>query len=462
MSRVHIRAEIQLRGGEWVRLRGVRTGEDIQIVRGRADEGAQVDPSKMTFQLDNRDGRYSPGNPRSPLYRRIGKNTPIRLSIEVGETTYWRFAGEIAVWPVLWDLSGNDRWVNIRSHGILRRLGQGGDRVPDAMRRHVMAYSPVAYWPLTDGETGRQGSPVVGHQPMRTYAMREDGSGGTPIMYTAGWSEGELEPWLDPVVALPEEEQRGRLSATVRPSPSATSWAVEIAQRGVGLSDSLSVTLQGDTTSYTWAVGWARDVGDQMYISLTTESDTDPPSVDMVEDDWSESSAFDGEVHLYRLEVEPDGSGGSSYRLFMDGSTIASGTWSVPARPVRAVRYEWWVPDDDVSEHAELGHVSVWDTTSSSYPSAQSSYEALRGHLGEPAADRVVRLCAEAAIPLEVVGDPADSLPMGPQYPDAVLDLLYACQAVDGGVLYESREVPGLAYRTLRSKYNRGASLEED
>src|SRR5699024_4261946 len=113
---------------------------------------------------------------------RIGKNTPIRVGAEVNGTTYWRFAGEIAVWPVRWDLSGNDRWVDIEAHGILRRLGQGGDRVPDAKRRHVLAHGPIAYWPLTDGETAHQGSPVIGQQPMRTYALQE-GSTGSAISY---------------------------------------------------------------------------------------------------------------------------------------------------------------------------------------------------------------------------------------------------------------------------------------
>lgn len=460
MARVQVRVEIQLRGGEWIRLRGVRTRADIAIARGRADQGAQVDPSTLSFQLNNRNGHYSPGNPRSPLYRRIGKNTPIRVGAEVNGTTYWRFAGEIAVWPVRWDLSGNDRWVDIEAHGILRRLGQGGDRVPDAMRRHVLAHGPIAYWPLTDGETAHQGSPVIGQQPMRTYALQE-GSTGSAISYTADWAGGELAPWLDPVVSLPEED-RGRMLAAVRPMSSSSSWAVEIAQRGVGF-DSVELALEGAGTTTDpfvyWNVGWEISTR-SMFISIRTTTD-ETSSIGLAQPDFSVPTAFDGAAHLYRFELEASGSN-SVYRLFMNGSTIASGTVAMPARPVRAVTYHWWVPDDDISEHADLGHVSVWDTTRPNYPSAQKSFAAFRGHAGERAAERIVRLCEESGIPLEMVGDPGDSLRMGPQYPDAVLDLLYACQEVDGGVLYESRQEPALAYRTLRSKYNRGAALQEE
>ena len=105
--------------------------------------------------------------------------------------------------------------------------------------------------------------------------------------------------------------------------------------------------------------------------------------------------------------------------------------------------------------------MTVWDTSASSYPSAADAYNAFQGFAGERAAERIIRVCGEAGIPLEMVGDPADSIRMGPQYPDSVLDLLYSAQAVDGGVLYESREQAGLAYRTARSKYNRGAALKE-
>lgn len=460
--RVRIRAEIQLRGGEWYSITGdVRTREDIEITRGRADHGAQVDPSSMVFQLNNRDGRYSPGNPRSPLYRRIGKNTPIRLGIETASRTYWRFAGEIAAWPLQWDLSGNDVYVPVEATGILRRLGQGGDRVPDVMRRHVVAHSPVAYWPLTDGETAHQGSPVVGNQPLRTYALQE-GWAGQAISHTAGWADGELHPWLDPVVSLPEED-RGRLGGTIRPASSSTSWAVEIAQRGFGTHDEIELALEGSGTADDpfryWYVAWDVPNGN-MYISILSETE-DSSSIAIVDPDIDVPGLFDGEPHLYRFELSSDGSG-SAYRLYRDGVSIASGTYGAPSRPLRRITYGWQVFDDGISEHADLGHLSVWDMDSSSYPSPAANYAAFRGHAGERAAERVIRLCEENGVPLEMVGDPADSLRMGPQYPDALLDLLYSCQEVDGGVLFESRESPSLAFRTLRSKYNRGVALRDE
>lgn len=54
--------------------------DPISITRGRADEGSRVDPGKCTLTLNNRDGKFSPRNPLSPLYGKIGRNTPVRVS----------------------------------------------------------------------------------------------------------------------------------------------------------------------------------------------------------------------------------------------------------------------------------------------------------------------------------------------------------------------------------------------
>ncbi|MDQ1307758.1 MAG: hypothetical protein QG671_3591, partial [Actinomycetota bacterium] len=75
-------------------LGGVRTditpwvyGRDstpISITRGRTSEGATVERQTMTFQLDNRDGRWSPRNPTGPYYGLLGRNTPVALEIREG------------------------------------------------------------------------------------------------------------------------------------------------------------------------------------------------------------------------------------------------------------------------------------------------------------------------------------------------------------------------------------------
>jgi hypothetical protein len=68
--------------GEWHDItQDVNAADDIVITRGRSDEASHVDTSSCTFRLNNTDGKYSPRNPNSPLYGKIGRNTPIRVRL---------------------------------------------------------------------------------------------------------------------------------------------------------------------------------------------------------------------------------------------------------------------------------------------------------------------------------------------------------------------------------------------
>jgi hypothetical protein len=76
-----VMVELQL-AGVWSDVTDdVYLRDRIQIGCGRADEGARVDPSKLTLTFDDRSERYNSRNPESDLYGLIGRNTPIRVSV---------------------------------------------------------------------------------------------------------------------------------------------------------------------------------------------------------------------------------------------------------------------------------------------------------------------------------------------------------------------------------------------
>ena len=79
--RVDITTELNL-GGIWTDISAdVRTASDMQGTRGLSSWASEADPSKYTFNLNNRHGKYSPRNPVSPYYRQLSRNTPIRISV---------------------------------------------------------------------------------------------------------------------------------------------------------------------------------------------------------------------------------------------------------------------------------------------------------------------------------------------------------------------------------------------
>ncbi|WP_328611787.1 hypothetical protein OG943_22595 [Amycolatopsis sp. NBC_00345] len=90
-------------------------------------------------------------------------------------------------------------------------------------------------------------------------------------------------------------------------------------------------------------------------------------------------------------------------------------------------------------------------------------FNATRAWIGERAGDRLRRLCAENHIPLVLAGASVGTELMGPQRSSSTLpDLLRECATADGGILYERRILPGLAYRTRMSLYAQRPALVLD
>lgn len=59
----------------------VSDGRKVSITRGRSDEFAQVQPSRMSMVLDNSDGRFTPGLATSPYSPNVKKGRRIRVTV---------------------------------------------------------------------------------------------------------------------------------------------------------------------------------------------------------------------------------------------------------------------------------------------------------------------------------------------------------------------------------------------
>jgi hypothetical protein len=64
---------------------GLSQTESIEITRGTTSEGNQPDPNEGSALLQNATGNFSPKNPNSSLYGKIGRNTPIRFNVDAGK-----------------------------------------------------------------------------------------------------------------------------------------------------------------------------------------------------------------------------------------------------------------------------------------------------------------------------------------------------------------------------------------
>ncbi|MBC2903135.1 hypothetical protein [Streptomyces cupreus] len=80
-----IKVHLSLDGSTWTDVSAdVRYQDKIRITRGRSDWGQQVDFGRCNFALSNTNGKYSPRNPEGTYYGQIGRNTPVRVSVETG------------------------------------------------------------------------------------------------------------------------------------------------------------------------------------------------------------------------------------------------------------------------------------------------------------------------------------------------------------------------------------------
>lgn len=339
---------------------------------------------------------------------------------------------EIPAWPQRWEPSGADAWVQIDGAGIMRRLGQGAPPLRSPLRRALTgavvttqagaSLLPVSYWPLEDGPGSTQAaSGLPGGSPMTL-------SGGT-IQWASISSPG----------SAPLPDMRQSTGILTGPVVGVTSnWAVRFL---VQYTDSTSwqpvqvyvtggpyVRLQFSTGSVASVTAYT-DAGSSTLLTGTTViSDGEPHWIEIHVLDLSPNVQFD--LHV-------DGS-------VEDTASVAGGT-GAPQRVAAQFR--------GTADSAAVGHVGVWQTPVSG-TWVYLVGPAITGHAGEVAGRRIERLCRQEGIPLHAVGDLDETAAMGPQTTATLLDLLRECEEADGGILYEPREVLGLAYRTRTGRYN--------
>lgn len=449
-------------GGSWVDVTlDVYARTQLAVTWGRQDWASTADTTKCPLTFNNGRskvnpaivGRYSRKNPNSDLFGLLSLNTPVRFDVTTPTgLVVDRFEGHISSWPTRWDVSGKDVYTSVQANGIRRRLSQGKKALRDPLRRHIDANGPLAYWPLTDGQTAIQGAEVVqGSQPMRAI-----GETGAFYQGQPGWGKGTLAAWLDPVVELPDETI-GRLTAAV-PTRTLTGWSVDyvFAGGGTGFTITFEVWDNGPRTDTANQVEWILDLdGGDDDIDLFVAAYGETVSGSTLATSATALGINDGAVHHIRLTNADDGGGGTDWWLYVDGEEKATGSRATPFRPVQRLNCQWGTVDlSGVPTVAiGLGHITYWGADA---PAAIDTWRAVQGHARELAGRRIERLCAEQSVPLMVNGDLDETPAMGPQKTGAFLELLQSAADVDVGALYESRDTVGLAYRTRTSKYNQG------
>lgn len=416
-------------GGAWVDVSADVYGrDDINISRGSSDWSPDMQPGRCRLTLENKAAKYSPFNAVGPYYGQLGRNIPLRVTVESKR----RFVGEVSEWPLR---SDPDLHVQIEASGVLRRLAQSDTEAHSAMYRGLMrpvepTRVPAAYWPcenISDGEQilpadSRRGTPMVVNQSTDGLSSRSEWLGSEPLvvlrnskMYGDVPAYGAVgdDTLAGALIRLPDAGVAADNTPilTVNTAGTAAYWRIRANINGsfnVQVADPFTdgglggvITTSGDT-AWQWP---ARPV----YIGLLlTQSGSD---VNWTLYSWAE---------------------GISGALNMTG-TVTNRTF------VRATRVT--IGSNGNAGDTAIGHIAVWKSTATAN---LVNYLAgpVNGWRGETAADRVDRIAQEEAVVLTAIGSTADSVPMIQQGTKSGMDLLKEAAEADGGLLYEPPDVP--------------------
>ncbi|MFJ1995327.1 hypothetical protein [Streptomyces asiaticus] len=351
-----------------------------------------------------------------------------------------RFTGEVSSWPSRWGVAGQDVWVPLEASGITRRLGQGAKALDSTLRRRIPTDPTLlAYWPMEEDRDATQAySPLEGVAPMvvsKVEFASDDSLAGSS--------------------ALPKIGPTSTFTARVPAGPSGA-WRVECVYKLDDFPTAAQI-LEVRTTGGTYdrLQIEARPANVRLY-GITTSGDSSSTTLLL---NIGPGAFFTGAWN--RLQMRAETVGGSTtfhcnwITIGAQEKGLSTTVAGVTAGRVTAVSS---APGSGLDQRTlYMGHLSVMSVvTSTTYNFADEGFS------GDTAWARMRRLCQEEGVPLVISGAAPDTMTMGPQRPDTLLNLLGQAADTDGGILGEQRDRLALRYRVRSSLYSQPPALELD
>lgn len=429
----------------------VHQPDGVHVTKGRGDSSSQAAPTNLVLTLQNRDGRFTPGNPLSTHYPNVTLNTPIRASVPYGYApTTERALGFAASWRPTWDTGLALPLVQVVAAGRLQRLLQGDPARSPLYRSNTGRSAflstnpvPVAYWSCEE-QSGAFGasSPIAGVAP----------AAASGLTFGADSSLVGSDP-------LPTMATGATLVATVPAYTATGQWvAIDVSNMPTAvtpLTTLLEVGCTG-TATYWRALVEAAGVRLRAYDSSVTQI----LDASLAWPSYLPQAQFFGHWIYTELQVVQNGAN-VDYRLLLSreygtpyGAIIISGTLN--SRTIASARFLNRTATADLTGMS-VGHQAVY--TGADGPS--DALFAMNGYDGqEDAAGRAARLCAEEGLSLSVVGT-ADypELLMGPQRAGKVDGLLRECEVLNGGVIHDGGTGGVIVFQQRTARYNADVTM---
>lgn len=348
---------------------------------------------------------------------------------------YNRFRGEVVAWPSRWTTGGFDSWVEMKAESIVRRYGQGVDRLRSPLTRTIPPRPGlVAYWPMEDPDgTGKTLSAATPD----TRRLGVDGA--VTLAAHAG------PPGSDSLPSFGSDSSwNGEVNASRYPDDS-SSWQVQwlVNFQQLTTTEQMFFRLQTTGTVREWRVFASQTI----LRTVLYQYDSGGALIEL--DNRANTWDFGGNVgslgervnHWQRWELSATQNGGNIDWHVAGADTdltvggVASYSLAGTVGPVNSVMGPPRGLHSDL-DGLSVGHIAVYDGVQYSIFDRADS-----GFAGETGLERAQRLTDEVGENLVFLGEFDSPLTMGAQRPDRFLDLLRECATTDRGIFGDTRDV---------------------
>lgn len=437
----------------------------ITITRGQGDQGQAPRPAAVSMRLANDDDTYRTSNPVSPLYGKAGRNTPTRVTVGstvrgVVEASSWQ-AGQSSDFRRA--PSRGVSWVDLDGAGIMQRVNEWSQPLRSALYRYVAlsGVTPAEWWPMEDVSGSSVAVSAIGGQamePVTTVRYTDPGGSVVPPGGAPRFADGDK---ITGSAALPSFQGGGTLSAPVRSTTwdgYAIDWVMQFQagtdEGGTTSADVLSWRESGTYVHFTVNVT-------KGFVTVFHANAADDATLASTGSATAALDVYDGAPHHFRYQVRQSG-GNYLAELRIDSGLYATADNFVPGM-TGTVGYPTsieWNPGEDRGDYLPIaaGHLIIW--ASGQGGGQPAVFYALNGYPGELAALRFSRLLTEEGIPYFVSPAYASSMPMGPQRPDTLQNLIREAARTDDALLYDYISAARIYFLCRTDRYNQTPAIQ--
>jgi hypothetical protein len=360
-----------------------------------------------------------------------------------------RFNGELTSLPETWDVTGNDRYVQVAATSLAGRYVSNKGALNSAIYRLYRNRTDlIGYWPLEDASGATQAANVVdatkpGELTQCVFGSTTglDGSAGALALSNAPNLSRAVFNAVFPAAETGTSTILFYFRMDTLPAGGDNIFLTLNMAPGAALRWQFTIS----NTSYTWS---SYDLaGNQTYASAAILFGAGASPLDQ----WvGMQMGFKQEGGNIRFTTTWHAVGSGIFYTHFGGGTTTAGTLG------RGITRAIFGTPDSAFAGAQLAHVMI-GTGASLDLGTNTFANASKAWAGETAGRRIQRLAREEGEFFEWVGDLDTTALVGAQAPDRLLNLFTSSAGVDGGLFGDLRDTRGWRYVTRAAMGNRRA-----